>query len=347
MEYPGEKLVIRLWETIAEKGIGSLFKPWQARREGMASIEVKRAELLALAQAEVEAEKIRRGDATYSMDQRRLISYSTPSGLQELPLAKDATSPSSLRERAENAVTAEYIKREVNVAKSIFYAEDALSNHTGGPPEAKPSDEWLLRWQDGAGQATDEQAQDLWGRILAGEIEDPGKFSMRTMDFLRSLSKEEAALISTAARYKFHGRLFRPNNWDFYESRELSFSALLELQDLGIISAVDSLGLTVTYSSTDDLPLVQILPFNQHLLIATATGPGISLTISHIPFTKLGSCIASLSQHEDDMQYISLVRDEILTQGFEVAAHRIISHKPNFIVEYETKSFDLPSFAST
>jgi hypothetical protein len=52
MEWPGERLIIRLWETLAEKGIGSLLKPWQIKREGIAHIEVRRAELLALAQAE-------------------------------------------------------------------------------------------------------------------------------------------------------------------------------------------------------------------------------------------------------------------------------------------------------
>lgn len=49
MDYPGEKLLTRLWETLAEKGIGSLFAPWQARRMGRAQIETRRDELLALA----------------------------------------------------------------------------------------------------------------------------------------------------------------------------------------------------------------------------------------------------------------------------------------------------------
>ena len=47
MEAPGEKLIIKLWESIADKGIGSLLKPWQIRREGRASIDLKSG-LLAL-----------------------------------------------------------------------------------------------------------------------------------------------------------------------------------------------------------------------------------------------------------------------------------------------------------
>jgi len=31
VEIPGEKLVLKLWDTIADKGIGSLLKPWPCR----------------------------------------------------------------------------------------------------------------------------------------------------------------------------------------------------------------------------------------------------------------------------------------------------------------------------
>ena len=58
MTFPGEKLVIRLWETIADKGIGGFLKPWQIKREGMAHLEVRRAELLALAQTKKDVEDI-------------------------------------------------------------------------------------------------------------------------------------------------------------------------------------------------------------------------------------------------------------------------------------------------
>jgi hypothetical protein len=45
---PGEQLLIKLWETIADKGIGNLLRPWQMRREGQAAIDVKHSELLML-----------------------------------------------------------------------------------------------------------------------------------------------------------------------------------------------------------------------------------------------------------------------------------------------------------
>lgn len=58
MELPGEKLIIRIWETLSEKGIDAIFKPSQVRRKGVANIEIRQAEMLVLAQAEREVKEI-------------------------------------------------------------------------------------------------------------------------------------------------------------------------------------------------------------------------------------------------------------------------------------------------
>ena len=72
MEFPGEKLVIRLWETVTEKGIGGLMSPWQARREGWAQADIRRNERLVLAQTERDIEDIRSGRKTLTPDGKLL-----------------------------------------------------------------------------------------------------------------------------------------------------------------------------------------------------------------------------------------------------------------------------------
>lgn len=61
----GEKLLIKLWETLAKDGVGSLASPWQIKREGKAHAEVRRDEMLTIAQAEVEVEQIKQGKRSY------------------------------------------------------------------------------------------------------------------------------------------------------------------------------------------------------------------------------------------------------------------------------------------
>lgn len=92
MQWPGEQLIIRLWETLSEKGVGSLLIPWQIKREGLANLEVRRAELLALAQTEKDAEEIRAG-------QKRLEDFSP-----DLKFATNALTPLQDSTRVEPTI---------------------------------------------------------------------------------------------------------------------------------------------------------------------------------------------------------------------------------------------------
>lgn len=49
IDWPGEQLVMKLWETLAEKGMGKLLTPWQIKREGRARNQVRKEELIMLA----------------------------------------------------------------------------------------------------------------------------------------------------------------------------------------------------------------------------------------------------------------------------------------------------------
>ena len=52
MEFPGEKLVIKMWETIFDKGIASWLQPWHEKRVAKAKIKIRELDMLALAKAE-------------------------------------------------------------------------------------------------------------------------------------------------------------------------------------------------------------------------------------------------------------------------------------------------------
>ena len=81
MTLPGEGLLIKLWETLAEKGVGGLLSPWQIKREAKAHTEARRIEIVALADAERTCDVSGRltlgdtgEDAGLARRQRRLVS---------------------------------------------------------------------------------------------------------------------------------------------------------------------------------------------------------------------------------------------------------------------------------
>lgn len=55
--------------------------------------------------------------------------------------------------------------------------------------------DWFVRFFEDAGKISDEDMQDLWAKVLAGEIKQPGSFSLRTLDTLKNLSKDEAEIL--------------------------------------------------------------------------------------------------------------------------------------------------------
>ena len=61
--------------------------------------------------------------------------------------------------------------------------------------------DWLMRFFDAVGNISNEDLQQLWGRVLANEIAKPKACSLRTLDMIRNMSSEEANIFSNLCRY--------------------------------------------------------------------------------------------------------------------------------------------------
>ena len=235
MEAPGEKLLIRLWETVTEKGIGSLLRPWQTRREERSRIASRRDELLGLAQTERDGEDIRSRRKTLTADGRLvgLPDQASPVVLQDGSGFQEASAIVT-----RNRIVRE-MREEVNVSKSLLSAEAALEDDPQTPPERKVDDDWLFRWRDAASMVSSEELQTLWGRALAGEIKSPGCCSLRTLEFLKNLSHKEAHQITRVAPFVLDREMIFRGAERLLDSEGITFSFLLELQDLGVVSGVE------------------------------------------------------------------------------------------------------------
>ena len=324
MDYPGEKFILKMWETVAERGIGGLFKPWQVRREGRATTRAKVEEVLALAQAESDVDLIKRGDASYSLEQNRLISRRI-SNAHVLPpvVEKEVSENNILADAARDSSVADKIKREINITKALLHAEEALSDEIGEPPTEKPDEDWLSRWSENAGGVSNEEMQGLWGRILAGEIKDPGRFSLRVLDFMKNLNKEEADLISDISSYMISGVIFKTDDSELFNKKGIEFSKLLELEDLGILIGVSGGGLQISYIPNEGAALKFTLIAHDHVINVNDPAVGKKATLNHYGFTKIGSAIAALGSYDDDFDYIFAVKEALARQGIESTVHKI------------------------
>lgn len=300
MEIPGEKLIIKLWETIADKGIGSLLKPWQIRREGRANLDVKREEMLALAQAEADAAAIRSG--------------------QKLLLISGEKAPLALPrviEIADQNTKAEAIRQEVSVAKAVIYAEEELQKDSSEPPQDSPQDDWLLRWRECAAGISSDELQQIWGKVLAGEVKSPGRFSLRTLEFLRNLSQAEAQAIERISPFVISGVLYRGDD-AMLKTEGVSFSDLLAMQELGVLAGVDGLGLEITWRSDATTSFQKALTCHGALILATAPDISKIIKLKVCAVTAIGKQILSLGRFSPNAKMVETVATAIKALGFDV-----------------------------
>lgn len=321
MGFPGEKLVIKLWETLAEKGIGSLLVPGKMIREGKARNEVRRAELLMLAQAEVDAAEIRAGRKYVGVDGTLCLLSSCNQLTESTSHSDKQIEPQinigSLALSSASRKTAQEARKEINVSKAIIHAEDILANDSQVPPGRAVEDDWLFVWQEYVGRVSTEDLQQLWGKILAGEVKSPGTHSIRTLDFLKGTSKSEAEQISKLAEFVIAGCIFRDFQQHFEEAG-LTIGSFLAMQELGVLSGVELIGLTNSFSSIVPDRFIYPLVSNGKVLVVTHEDATKTLTIKSYLLTKVGRQLIGLGSFKPNIEYLQMAGKEILKQGFTV-----------------------------
>lgn len=314
MTWPGEGLIIKLWETLAEKGIGGLLKPWQMRREGVTQIELRRAELLALADAERLAEDIRAGRRTAG-SLKALVSAEMNEATT--PLISPTEAPRTPIYVASTSVVADALRAEVNVAKAIAAAEDELKEDKNEVPSSNIDSDWIHRWREFAGGVSAAELQALWGRILAGELKSPGKYGFRTLDFIRSLSPDEATKIEALSQFVI-GEFIVRKQGPLLESSGVTFNDLLELQNLGLVAGVEALGLSISFKSETPDKFVKALCGYGRVLLVRADDPKKELALEIYGVTRLGKQVMSLGKFSAHEDYLRAVGDQIKAKGFTV-----------------------------
>ena len=107
---------------------------------------------------------------------------------------------------------------------------------------AKPDsieNDWLVNFFDKCRIVSDNQMQELWSRILAGEANSPGTYSKRTVNFLSDLDKTDADLFTKLCGFVWVLGDFVPLVFDdsaeIYNRYGINFDTLNHLDSIGLI----------------------------------------------------------------------------------------------------------------
>lgn len=108
-------------------------------------------------------------------------------------VSMDSSDVAGLIQRANHRQALQAARKQQNIESIVGKAYALLESNS--PVEDDPIEEdWLNRFFDAAENVSSEDMQLIWARILAGETQNPGKFSVRTLELVKNLSKEEATV---------------------------------------------------------------------------------------------------------------------------------------------------------
>ena len=214
------------------------------------------------------------------------------------------------------------MRAEVNIAKALLGAEADLEDDPQEPPDRRVDEDWLLRWRDSASTVSAAELQDLWGRVLAGEVKSPGTFSLRTLEFLKNLSKEEARRIATLAPFVVDNAFVFKGDSSLLESEGITLSFLLSLQDLGIIAPGATGPSTLTLKSASPNEFMLGLVAYTRVLVVTHQDPHKDIRLDAYRLTSLGQEVLKLGAFAPHDAYIRHLGQTIRDRDFKVLLAR-------------------------
>src|SRR3546814_19972048 len=79
--------------------------------------------------------------------------------------------------------------------------EAAIPDISGNADPQAVDKDWLSNFIDKVKTISDEDAQNIWGKILSGETNTPGSFSKKTVNLLHEMDKSDAEMFNTLMKF--------------------------------------------------------------------------------------------------------------------------------------------------
>ena len=103
------------------------------------------------------------------------------------------------RENVRARVTFQEEKRQRNLESVVRRAADYLGGEE--VQEHEVDHDWTATFFSEVQDVSSEKMQDIWAKILAGEVGSPGTTSMRALSILKTLSQSDAELFQRTTRF--------------------------------------------------------------------------------------------------------------------------------------------------
>lgn len=300
MSEPMTKLI-----DVVSTAVGTLYRPRQIRSEA----DARAYEIKTIARAKMEAETDQRMAQFQALQDR---------------LSKITNEFPELAERAKLRLLTREIEGQINVEQIADQAALALPNEVSNDPI---STDWRRKFFQEAENVCEVDMQTLWGKVLAGEIAQPGSFGLRTLETLKQLTREEAELFRKMCGLAMDDGSVAIPGFNINEDLKafgFSYENILRLRDAGLLLHGDSIHKSFAQ-------VEPIVPSEEYKVVLTNNGvfielSGPALTALNQPsliFTQAGQELQGLINKEPNESYLTKLGADLRQRG--VVAKRGIS----------------------
>ena len=310
----------------AASGVGAVAGPmlanWRASKEGQARLTAARFDA-----------QVSRIEAEYRADSLVIIAEAQAEARQSFDTTMVAKRGGMEITSADITQSIEFQgrKRLANASSVVDGAADELGDKE--VPDHEPDPDWAARFFDCVQDVSSEDMQKLWSRVLAGEVESPGRTSLRTLETLRNMTKMDADLFNDMCNFVVG------DDFVFYDDsvkgfRALSYNNLLHLQDFGLVSL--GAGLRVQLDWIDDEHIV-LLNRDGGLLIRSSKQPIERLAVPAIRLTSVGGQLNQFVESRLSIRYLRAFSHFLKSKGCALSYLEGVVQLANGTIHY-TKS---------
>ena len=312
---------------VVSQGVGAFSKPYLIRKTAEAKAYEIKVISKSIKENQDDLKQIGFDDSKISV-----MSLDSHSLQQEL----------SIEDRTQNRLNFKEQKRQKNIEEITQKAANNLESESNVSNEPVDED-WTTRFFDYAEDISNEEMQDLWGRILAGEIKQPNSYSLRTLDILRNLSKEEAQVFMKFANLEIQSSgVSFVLNFDkeklLEDKYQFKFADRLLLEELGLITA-NILGFKI--GKTDSEPLRSVFIAGNSIIVQDKKDNRPEQQLQVLVFTKIGGQLLKLVDNSPQLDYIQLLASKLNRKNGNIRYGSILDFLPHGKISH-TALVDVP-----
>jgi hypothetical protein len=249
-----------------------------------------RQALLTLAQTDVDIQKIRDEKARFDARCNELIELDNSSG---------AGRAIELLNFHEDIIKKFNVASAVAEAIIILQDEDISIEKDETFEEISP--DWLARWKAEVELTSNMEMQKVWAMILAGEVKQPGRFNLLTLEVLKRFDSRIAENFSKMLEMCPVPDFTVKKDKAWMEKEiGIGINTLLELEEVGVLGSVASLGLSYSVSVNCDVNENECGIHLPHLnLVVLGVMPEATISLNGRNLTTAGLGIAQLAGYPE------------------------------------------------